>query len=150
MVEPVEPYRIEIPESQLDDLRARLANARLPAEPEGTGWSDGVPVAYLRDLVEHWRTRYDRRAREARLNAFPQFTTTIDGANVHFPHVRSATEDALPLVLTHGRPGRRSRSGPVPRTCRRSQSTATTCSPTWWSTGSPAPRARPPGCTRRP
>ncbi|MFD9733791.1 epoxide hydrolase family protein [Umezawaea sp. NPDC059074] len=101
----MEPYRIEIPESQLDDLRARLANTRWPAEPEGTGWSDGVPVAYLRDLVEHWRTRYDWRAWEARLNAFPQFTTTIDGANVHFLHVRSANEDALPLVLTHGWPG---------------------------------------------
>jgi len=101
----MESYRIEIPQSQLDDLQARLANTRWPAEPEGTGWADGVPVAYLKDLVEHWRTRYDWRHWEARLNAFPQFTTTIDGANVHFLHVRSANEDALPLIVTHGWPG---------------------------------------------
>jgi epoxide hydrolase len=105
MVERMEPYRIEIPQSQLDDLSTRLANTRWPAEPDGTGWADGVPVAYLRDLVEHWRTRYDWRAWEARLNAFPQFTTTIDGANIHFLHVRSANEDALPLIMTHGWPG---------------------------------------------
>ncbi|WP_211304383.1 epoxide hydrolase family protein [Umezawaea tangerina] len=101
----MEPYRIEIPQSRLDDLAARLANTRWPAEPEGTGWRDGVPVAYLKDLVEHWRTRYDWRAWEARLNEYPQFTTTIDGANIHFLHVRSAREDALPLILTHGWPG---------------------------------------------
>ncbi|HEX6347199.1 epoxide hydrolase family protein [Umezawaea sp.] len=101
----MEPYRIQIPQSQLDDLHTRLANTRWPAEPDGTGWADGVPVAYLKDLVEHWRTRYDWRAWEARLNAFPQFTTTIDGANIHFLHVRSARADALPLVLTHGWPG---------------------------------------------
>ncbi|MET1074363.1 MAG: epoxide hydrolase family protein [Umezawaea sp.] len=101
----MEPFRIEIPQSQLDDLAARLANTRWPAEPEGTGWGDGVPVAYLQDLVEYWRTRYDWRAWEARLNAFPQFTTTVDGANIHFLHVRSTREDALPLILTHGWPG---------------------------------------------
>ncbi|WNV89843.1 epoxide hydrolase [Umezawaea sp. Da 62-37] len=101
----MEPYRIEIPQSQLDDLATRLANTRWPAEPEGTGWNDGVPVAYLQDLVRYWRTRYDWRAWEARLNAFPQFTTTIDGANIHFMHIRSTREDALPLILTHGWPG---------------------------------------------
>ncbi|MCS7482645.1 epoxide hydrolase family protein [Umezawaea endophytica] len=101
----MEPYRIEIPQTQLDDLQARLANTRWPAEPDATAWADGVPVDYLKDLVEHWRTRYDWRAWEARLNAFPQFTTTIDGANIHFLHVRSATEDALPLIVTHGWPG---------------------------------------------
>src|SRR3954463_15090925 len=111
MVERMEPYRIEIPQSQLDDLSTRLANTRWPAGPDGTGRGRGPagpdprrPVARPppRALVEHWRTRYDWRAWEARLNAFPQFTTTIDGANIHFLHVRSANEDALPLILTHG------------------------------------------------
>ncbi|HWO58528.1 MAG TPA: epoxide hydrolase [Umezawaea sp.] len=101
----MKPFRVDVPQSRLDDLDRRLANTRWPAEPEGTGWADGVPVAYLKDLVEHWRTRYDWRHWEARLNAHPQFTTTIDGANVHFLHVRSAKENALPLLITHGWPG---------------------------------------------
>jgi len=101
----VKPFRIDVPQEQLDDLAARLANTRWPAEPAGSGWADGVPVDYLRELVEHWRTRYDWRAWEARLNALPQFTTTIDGTNIHFAHVKSPNENALPLILVHGWPG---------------------------------------------
>jgi microsomal epoxide hydrolase len=101
----MQPFRIEIPQAQLDDLNTRLANTRWPDEPAGIGWRDGAPVEYLKDLVEHWRTRYDWRAWEARLNAHPQFTTTIDGANIHFLHVRNTNPDALPLILTHGWPG---------------------------------------------
>jgi pimeloyl-ACP methyl ester carboxylesterase len=101
----IRPFRIEIPQAELDDLRDRLARTRWPDELPGVGWSRGVPLGYLRELAEHWRTSYDWREHEARLNELPQFTTTIDGANVHFLHVRSPEPDALPLIMTHGWPG---------------------------------------------
>jgi microsomal epoxide hydrolase len=101
----MQPFRIEIPDAALDELRSRLAATRWPDEIPGVGWSRGVPLDYLRELAEHWRTGYDWRAAEARLNAFPQFRTEIDGSVVHFLHVRSPEPDALPLVLTHGWPG---------------------------------------------
>ncbi|MGH2370681.1 MAG: epoxide hydrolase, partial [Chloroflexota bacterium] len=99
------PFHIEIPPAALDDLRDRLARTRWPDELPGVGWSRGVPLGYLKGLAEYWRTGYDWRTHEARLNQFPQFTTTIDGASVHFLHVRSPEPDALPLVITHGWPG---------------------------------------------
>src|SRR5918992_1306523 len=74
-------------------------------ELPGVGWERGVPVGYLKDLTEYWRTGYDWREHEAKLNEYPQFTTEIDGANVHLLHVRSPEPDALPLILTHGWPG---------------------------------------------
>jgi len=101
----IRPFRIDVPQSALDDLKDRLARTRWPDELPGVGWDYGVPMDYLRDLAEHWRTSYDWRAQEARLNAHPQFTTTIDGQNIHVLHVRSAEPDALPLLLTHGWPG---------------------------------------------
>ena len=85
----IRPFRIEVPQAALDDLGERLGRTRWPAEPEGIDWSRGVPVGYLRELAEYWRTAYDWRRHEARLNQLPQFTTTIDGANLHFLHVRS-------------------------------------------------------------
>lgn len=97
-------FRIEIPQSDLDDLRARLTNTRWPSQLPGDGWNRGVPVDYLKDLAEYWRDGYDWRAHEARLNEFPQFITEIDGLDVHFLHVRSPHPDALPLILTHGWP----------------------------------------------
>lgn len=100
----ITPFRIEIPQADLDDLHARLAMARWPEQLPGDGWSRGVPASYLRDLAEYWRTGYDWRAHEARLNEFPQYTTEIDGLTVHFLHVRSPEPDALPLILTHGWP----------------------------------------------
>jgi epoxide hydrolase len=99
------PFTIEIPEAQLAELRDRLARTRWPAPAPGGGWDRGVPVDYLRELAEYWRTSYDWRAAEARLNEFPQFTTTIDGQNLHFLHVRSPEADATPLMLIHGWPG---------------------------------------------
>jgi pimeloyl-ACP methyl ester carboxylesterase len=99
------PFRIQIPQAELDDLRDRLARTRWPDELPGVGWSRGVPLGYLKELAEYWRTRYDWRAWEAKLNAYPQFTTTIDGAQVHFLHVRSPEPNALPLIITHGWPG---------------------------------------------
>ena len=99
------PFRIDIPQAELDDLHDRLLRTRWPDEPPGVGWSHGIPVGYLRELADYWLTSYDWRAAEARLNEFPQFTTEIDGQNVHFLHVRSPEPDALPLILTHGWPG---------------------------------------------
>ncbi len=99
------PFRIEVPQADLDELADRLARTRWAAELPGAPWARGVPGAYLRDLAEHWRTGYDWRRAEAEINKVPQFTTTLDGANVHFLHVRSPEPGALPLILTHGWPG---------------------------------------------
>ncbi|MEV8513814.1 epoxide hydrolase family protein [Dactylosporangium sp. NPDC051484] len=99
------PFRIDVAQADLDDLHRRLETTRWPADVAGDDWSRGVPQAYLRDLVDYWRTSYDWRAAEARLNAFPQFTTEIFGTNVHFLHVRSPEPDATPMIITHGWPG---------------------------------------------
>ncbi|MCA9511340.1 MAG: epoxide hydrolase [Myxococcota bacterium] len=101
----IEPFRIAIPEADLDDLRVRLARARLPDDLEDAGWRYGMPSSALRDVLAYWRDGYDWRAQEARLAAFPQFTTEAAGERVHFFHVRSPEPDAVPLVLTHGWPG---------------------------------------------
>jgi epoxide hydrolase len=101
----IHPFRIDVPQAHLDDLAARLAATRWPSELPGVGWTRGVPVAYLRDLAEHWRNGFDWRAQEAALNAVPQFTTDVEGQPVHFAHVRSPEPGALPLVLLHGWPG---------------------------------------------
>jgi epoxide hydrolase len=99
------PFRIEVPARELSDLRDRLHRTRWP-EPEPVGdWSQGVPLAYLRDLCAYWADGYDWRATEARLNALPQFRTEIDGLLIHFIHVRSPRRYALPLIITHGWPG---------------------------------------------
>ncbi|SBT52176.1 epoxide hydrolase family protein [Micromonospora narathiwatensis] len=109
------PFRIDVPQAELDDLVDRLARTRwteelpadagaAPAGPVPPGWEYGVPLGYVRRLAERWRTTYDWRAWEARLNAYPQFTTEIDGQTVHFLHVRSPEPDAVPLILTHGWP----------------------------------------------
>ncbi|MFL6056538.1 MAG: epoxide hydrolase family protein [Actinoallomurus sp.] len=103
--ERIRPYRIDIPQADLDDLHARLDRTRWPDELPGVGWAYGVPRHYLRELVRYWRHEFDWRAAEARLNAWPQFTTTIDGATIHFAHIRSPEPDATPLIITHGWPG---------------------------------------------
>ena len=100
----IRPFRIEIPQVDLDDLHDRLARTRWPDDLPGTGWERGIPVGYLRGLAEYWRSAYDWRAAEAALNEIPQFTTTIDEQPIHFLHVRSPEPRALPLLLTHGWP----------------------------------------------
>jgi pimeloyl-ACP methyl ester carboxylesterase len=99
------PYRTDFPQADLDDLVERLGRTRWPDELPGAGWEYGVPLGWVKEVAEYWRTAYDWRAQEARLNAHPQYVTGIDGADVHFLHVRSPEPDALPLVLTHGWPG---------------------------------------------
>lgn len=101
----ITPFRIDIPQEQLDDLAQRLARTRFSTPLPGDGWGTGVPTSYVRELVDYWRGSYDWRAQEAELNAYPQFLTEIDGQQIHFLHVRSAHEDALPLLVTHGWPG---------------------------------------------
>src|SRR5512132_1230408 len=101
----IRPFRIDISQADLDDLADRLAHTRWPDELPGAGWEAGVALGYLKELAAYWRTDYDWRAHEARLNQFPQFTTVIDGQNVHFLHVRSPEPGALPLIITHGWPG---------------------------------------------
>jgi epoxide hydrolase len=104
MSDVISPFRIEIPQADVDDLHDRLARARWTTEVPGGGWARGVPQDYLSELARYWRAEYDWRAAEARLNSFPQFTTEIDGQRVHFLHVRSADTDATPLLITHGFP----------------------------------------------
>ncbi|MDG4821856.1 epoxide hydrolase [Asanoa sp. WMMD1127] len=99
------PYRLDVPQADLDDLRARLANTRWPFALPGAEWSRGVPVDYLRDLAAYWADGYDWRAAERAINEVPQFTTEIDGQQVHFLHARSPEPNALPLILSHGWPG---------------------------------------------
>jgi epoxide hydrolase len=101
----VEPFRIEIADDDLRDLRERLARTRWPEPETVDDWSQGVPLGYLRELCRYWAEEYDWGATEARLNALPQFRTEIDGLRIHFLHVRSPHADALPLVITHGWPG---------------------------------------------
>ena len=101
----ISPYRIDIPQGALDDLRDRLGRTRWPDELPGVGWDLGVPLDYLKGLAEYWATTYDWRGQEAALNEFSQFTTVIDDQNVHFLHVRSPEPEALPLLITHGWPG---------------------------------------------
>ncbi|SNR79434.1 epoxide hydrolase family protein [Actinomadura mexicana] len=101
----IRPFKLNIPQAALDDLAARLDITRWPDEAPVPNWTQGVPLAYLKDLAAYWRTGYDWREHEAELNRFPQFITTIDGTDIHFLHIRSPEPDAMPLLITHGWPG---------------------------------------------
>ena len=99
------PFRIDVPDADLAELTDRVRRTRWSDAEPVDDWSQGVPLAYLRELCEYWATDYDWRATERRLNAIPQYRTEIDGVGIHFLHVRSPHPNALPLVLTHGWPG---------------------------------------------
>ncbi len=103
--EAIRPFHISFPEADLDDLRYRLANARLPEKEAVDDFSQGVPLKTIEQILRYWQTDYDWRKVEARLNAVPNFITEIDGLDIHFIHVRSKHENALPLIVTHGWPG---------------------------------------------
>jgi pimeloyl-ACP methyl ester carboxylesterase len=101
----IKPFALDVPQADLDDLADRLARTRWPEELPDAGFDYGFPLAEVRALADRWLNGYDWRRHEAELNALPQFTTEVDGQRVHFVHVRSAKDDALPLVLIHGWPG---------------------------------------------
>jgi pimeloyl-ACP methyl ester carboxylesterase len=101
----VRPFQVDVPEEKLDELRRRIDAARLPSKELVDDRSQGVQLATIQELARYWKTEYDWRKAEAKLNALPQFTTEIDGVDIHFIHVKSQHEAALPLVMTHGWPG---------------------------------------------
>src|SRR4051794_39785724 len=101
----LDPFTVRIREEAIDDLRRRLATTRVPSRELAGDRSQGVQLATMQALLQYWATEYDVRRVESRLNALPQFTTEIDGVNIHFLHVRSEHPDALPLIMTHGWPG---------------------------------------------
>jgi len=101
----IHPFRVDIPEAALADLRRRLAQTRLPDKETVADYTQGVPLKTVEQLLHYWQTGHDWRKVEARLNTYPQFITEIDGLDIHFIHVRSKHEDALPLIVTHGWPG---------------------------------------------
>ena len=101
----VRPFTIEIPEAEVEDLRARIVATRLPEEELVEDASQGVQLATMQALVRYWGTEYDLRRVERRLNALPQFLTEIDGLDIHFIHVKSRHENALPVIMIHGWPG---------------------------------------------
>jgi len=101
----IRPFHVEIPEAQIDDLRRRIGQTRWPSKELVADRSQGVQLRTLQELARYWTTDYDWRKAEAKLNALPQFTTEIDGVDIHFIHVKSQHENALPLIMTHGWPG---------------------------------------------
>jgi pimeloyl-ACP methyl ester carboxylesterase len=104
-VAPIDPFRIAIPDADLTDLKDRLARTRWPEAECVDDWTQGIPLSYTRELAGYWADDYNWRAREAALNRFDQFTTEIDGLDIHFIHQRSSGGDAFPLLITHGWPG---------------------------------------------
>ncbi|MBD9443998.1 epoxide hydrolase family protein [Rhizobium sp. RHZ01] len=103
--EAIRPFRVNVPEADLEDLRYRLAHTRLPEKETVSDFSQGVPLRTIKQVLRHWQTNYDWRNVEARINSYPNFITQIDGLDIHFIHVRSKHENALPLIVTHGWPG---------------------------------------------
>jgi pimeloyl-ACP methyl ester carboxylesterase len=101
----IRPFRVDVPEAEIAEFRRRIASTRFPEQETVGDFSQGVQLAFMRELARYWATEYDWRKVEARLNSYPQFITEIDGLDIHFLHVRSKHEDAMPLIVTHGWPG---------------------------------------------
>src|SRR3954470_3983974 len=145
----IRPFRVQFPEESLADLRRRLAATRWPPVEQVQDASQGVQAATMQALCRYWAADYDWRACEARLNALPQFTTEIDGVDIHFVHVKSPHADALPLIVTHPGPARswscsmRSvRSRTRPRTAGGPRTRSTSCCRPSLGTASPPSRPR--------
>jgi len=149
MDQEIVPFLIDVPEAELANLRERLRQTRWPEPELVPDWSQGVPLAYLRDLCGYWADGYDWRATEARLNALPQFQTVIDGLNIVFVHARSPRRDALPLIMTHGWPGSiiefGKAIGPLSDPGRDGTMPSTSCARRCPVTGSAENRTRPAG-----
>ena len=105
MKEAIRDYKIDIQQTVLDDLQARLAMTRFPDKEPVDDWSQGIPLAYVEDVAAYWRDSYDWRRCEKALNQYPHYITEIDGVDIHFMHIRSPEPDARPLLMTHGWPG---------------------------------------------
>src|ERR687898_1329918 len=101
----IRPFHVSIPEAELIELRRRITETKFPERETVNDMSQGVPLATVEKLARYWATEYDWRKVEARLNALPQFISEIDGLDIHFIHVRSKHENALPVIVTHGWPG---------------------------------------------
>ena len=101
----IRKFQLEVTDAALDDLKKRLSMTRWPNKETPEDWSQGIPLGYMKELCDYWQHEYDWRAREERLNRFPQFITEIDGVDIHFIHLPSAQENARPLIITHGWPG---------------------------------------------
>jgi hypothetical protein len=101
----IRPFHIEVPQAEIDELRRRVQATRWPERETVSDQSQGVQLATMQELVRYWGTEYDFRRFETRLNALPQFITEIDGLDIHFIHVKSPHQNALPLIITHGWPG---------------------------------------------
>lgn len=99
-----QPYRVEVPEATLGDLRERLARTRWPDEVEGAGWEYGADLRYMKEMCEYWRTRFDWRAQERHINGFANYRAHVDGLGIHFIHERGRGPNSIPLILTHGWP----------------------------------------------
>jgi hypothetical protein len=99
------PFRVNVPETELAELRRRISATRFPEQETVADFSQGVPLTTIQKIARYWATEYDWRKVEAKLNALPNFITEIDGLDIHFIHVRSKHENALPLIVTHGWPG---------------------------------------------
>src|SRR5829696_2462506 len=101
----IRPFQVNVPEAELADMRRRIKATRLPEKETVSDFSQGVQLALIQALARYWATEYDWRKIEAKLNSYPQFITEIDGLDIHFIHVRSGHEDAMPLLVAHGWPG---------------------------------------------
>src|SRR3990170_2468380 len=101
----IKPFKINIPENEIQDLKNRLRNSRWPSKIRGDDWQYGVPVDYLKKLADYWLLKFDWKTQENKINQYPQFVTEIDGVSIHFLHIKSPEPDALALVMTHGWPG---------------------------------------------
>jgi len=105
MSEEIRDFKVDIPQSALEDLKSRLALARFPEAETVEDWSQGIPLGYVKEICEYWRGTYDWRRCEQTLNQYPHHLTEIDGVDIHFIHIKSPVPDARPLLMTHGWPG---------------------------------------------